>query len=288
MDYGITVPVGSDPPVNYQYFTEGVFNQNQLTLNGRVQTTKWLSLFAYYSLNSAHGDTSGAGSFITTPHNIAADYGRTSFDVRQRIFAAGTISLPLTFQLNPFIIGQTGNPFNVTTGADNNGDSIFNDRPYLVPAGTAGAKSIGGCGSFAQPGSQPAGTSVVPINYCTGPRLFTMNLRVTKTLGFGPSTRPTPGSGQGGPGGGPPPGGGSHGGGSHGGGPMFGSGTSTGKRYNLTVGLQVANLFNNEDLATPQASLSSPFFGQSTQLYGGPYTSDSAIRRITLQTSFNF
>jgi hypothetical protein len=69
---------------------------------------------------------------------------------------------------------------------------------------------------------------------------------------------------------------------------MFGSGTSTGKRYNLAFGLQVQNLFNNVDYATPQASLSSPFFGTSTQLTGGAYTSDSAIRRITLQTSFNF
>ncbi len=294
IDYQGPVAVGFDPPVNYQYFTEGVFNQNQLTLNGRVQTTKWLSLFGYYTLNSAHGDTSGAGSFITTPHNMAADYGRTGFDVHQRIFAAGSISLPELIQVSPFVIGQTGNPYNVTTGADNNSDSIFNDRPYLVPAGTVGAKSIAGCGTFAQPGSQPAGTSIVPINYCTGPRLFTLNLRVTKTFGFGASTKPSAASQQGGPGGGPPPGGGSHGGGSHGGGPggggppMFGSGTSTGKRYNLAFGLQVQNLFNNVDYATPQASLSSPFFGTSTQLTGGAYTSDSAIRRITLQTSFNF
>jgi hypothetical protein len=281
--------------VNFQYFTEGVFNQNQLTLNGRVQTTKWLSLFGYYALNSAHGDTSGAGSLLTTPHNIAADYGRTSFDVRQRVFLAGSISLPRYIQVSPFLIGQTGNPYNVTTGADNNGDSIYNDRPVFgapngIPAGQAGSNTIAGCGSFVQPPATGTYTTV-PINYCTGPRLFTLNLRVTKTFGFGASTRPT----QGGPGGGPPPGGGGHGGGGggggRGGGPgrgMFGAGTSTGKRYNLAIGLQVQNLFNNEDLANPQASLSSPYFGQSTQLSGGPFTSDSAVRRITLQTSFNF
>jgi hypothetical protein len=295
IDYGVTIPVGSDPPVNFQYFTEGVFNQNQLTLNGRVQTTKWLSLFGYYALNSAHGDTSGAGSLLTTPHNIAADYGRTSFDVRQRVFLAGSISLPRYIQVSPFLIGQTGNPYNVTTGADNNGDSIYNDRPVFgapngIPAGQAGSNTIAGCGSFVQPPATGTYTTV-PINYCTGPRLFTLNLRVTKTFGFGASTRPT----QGGPGGGPPPGGGGHGGGGggggRGGGPgrgMFGAGTSTGKRYNLAIGLQVQNLFNNEDLANPQASLSSPYFGQSTQLSGGPFTSDSAVRRITLQTSFNF
>jgi hypothetical protein len=52
--------------------------------------------------------------------------------------------------------------------------------------------------------------------------------------------------------------------------------------------LQVQNLFNNEDLATPQGVLSSTDFGQSTQISGGPYTTSSALRRITLQGSFYF
>jgi hypothetical protein len=70
---------------------------------------------------------------------------------------------------------------------------------------------------------------------------------------------------------------------------MFGGGgTSTGKRYNLAFGVQVQNLFNTKDLSTPQGVLSSPNFGQSTQIYGGPYTTTSALRRISLQTSFTF
>jgi len=52
--------------------------------------------------------------------------------------------------------------------------------------------------------------------------------------------------------------------------------------------VQVQNLFNKEDLSTPQGVLSSPNFGQSTQIYGQPYTTTSALRRITLQTSFTF
>ena len=63
---------------------------------------------------------------------------------------------------------------------------------------------------------------------------------------------------------------------------------STGKRYNLAFGVQVQNLFNNKDLSTPQGVLSSSNFGQSTQIYGQPYTTTSALRRITLQTSFTF
>jgi hypothetical protein len=283
----------------YQYFTEGVFNQNQLIVNGRVQAARWLSLFGYYSLNSAHGDTSGNGSFITTPGHIAADYGRTTFSVRNRIFLAGSITLPKFIQFSPFLIGQSGNPYNVTTGSDNNGDSIFNDRPDIANGAVANGqtiKTIAGCGTFAQPGVV-AGASVAPINACTGPTLFTLNFRLTKTIGFGPSTSANKGDGNGnggsgGGGRGSRSGGGGGGGGrggGPGGGPGFGGGGgSTGKRYNLSFGLQVQNLFGNEDLSTPQGSLTSSDFGRSTQLAGGPYTTQSAVRRILVQTSFTF
>jgi hypothetical protein len=279
---------------NYQYFTEGAFKQNQLTINGHVQTSKWVSLFGYYALNSVHGDTSGAGSFVSTPYNLQADYGRTSFDVRQRIFLGGSITLPKFIQLSPFMIGQSGKPYNVTTGSDNNNDSIYNDRPYLVdaslatPANAQYVKTIPGCGTFAEPGYQSAGAQIAPINDCTGPSLFTLNFRLTKTFGFGASTKPVnPGGGPGGPGG--PGGDHGHGGEHRGGGAFgFGGGSSTGRKYNLAVGLQVQNLFNNQDLANPVAVLSSNEFGQSTQVSGGPYTTNSALRRISLQTSFNF
>ena len=294
---------GQSSPISYQYFSEGVFDQNQLIINGRVQTGRRVSLFGYYSLNSAHGDTSGAASFITTPYNIAADYGRTTFDVRSRIFVAGSITLPSFIQFSPYIQAQSGSPYNITSGTDLNGDTIFNDRPYLAngtPVNGTTVKSIAGCGTFAQPGSQVPGSVATPINYCTGPGLFTFNFRLTKTFGFGQLLARQDngqGGGQGGPGG---PGGpegssshGSHGGGhsgSHSGssGGFGGGGASTGKRYNMAIGLQVQNLFNNEDLATPIGTLSSPLFGQSNAVEGSPYTTQSALRRISLQVSFNF
>jgi hypothetical protein len=291
---------------SYQYFSEGIFKQNQFIINGNVRTSKRISLFGYYSLNSAHGDTSGAGSFASVPGDLVADYGRTGFDVKSRLFMGGSVTLPMYIHLSPFMIGQSGNPYNITTGSDNNGDTIFNDRPYLVANGytstitppadsPAPVRSIPGCGTFAQPGYQPADAKLVPINYCTGPALFTFNLRVTKTIGFGASTaKPAADNGPGG-GGAPPPGGsrGGNGGGGRGGpgggGPGFGGGgASTGKRYNLAFGAQFQNLFNNEDLATPQGVLSSNAFGKSTQITGGPYTTSNALRRISLQASFQF
>lgn len=298
INYSLATPGPANATVGpqYQFFSGGIFNQNQLIVNGRAQAAKWLSIFGYYSLNSAHGDTSGG--FVTTPFNIRADYGRTSFSVHNRAFLAGSISLPHYIQFSPFMIGQSGVPFNITTGNDNNNDTILNDRPYLANGATPNGKtveSIRGCGTFAQPGSQPANSSTVPINYCTGPALFTLNFRLTKTWGFGESRNPQNGqqggSGDGGSGRHGSGGGGGHhgGGGGHEGGGFFGGGgSSTGKRYNVALGLQVQNLFGNNDLSAPNGVLGSPQFGQSTALQGGPYTTQSAVRRILLQASFNF
>ena len=162
-------------------------------------------------------------------------------------------------------------------------------------------KTINGCGTFAAPGSQPAGSPIAPINDCTGPGLFTFNFRLTKTWGFGASRNAQTASaagqgGQGGQSGGQHSsrGGGGGGGGlaaaAVGGGGMFGGGggSSTGKRYNFALGFQVQNLFNNKDLATPNGTLLGQNFGEQTQLAGGPYTTNAAVRRISLQASFNF
>ncbi|MGA7157433.1 MAG: carboxypeptidase-like regulatory domain-containing protein [Acidobacteriaceae bacterium] len=259
----------------YQFFSEGAFHQNELVVHGHVQT-KAVSLFGYYALNAAHGDTSGEGADISTPGNIHADYGRTTYDVRNRLFLGGSITLPRFIQFSPFMIAQSGQPYNITTGSDNNGDTFYNDRPDLVTGVAANGstiKSIAGCGTFAQPGVVP-GASVAPINDCTGPAEFTFNFRLTKSIGFGAKTAP-----------GGTVGGDDHGhhGGHHGFGPA-----NTGRRYNLAFGLEVRNLFNNEDLAIPQGVLSASDFGQSTQLTGGPFTTSNAVRRITLQTSLYF
>lgn len=218
------------------------------------------------------------------------------FDRRNRLFLGGNISLPYYISLSPFIIASSGTPYNVTLGQDLNNDSIFNDRPAFgapngIAAGQPGSNTIAGCGSFVTPA---AGQAPIPINYCTGPAQFVTNLRASKTFGFGRSTRP---QNQGGPGGGGPPGGhGGHGngggggrGGPGGGGRGPGGGSNTGKKYNLTFSAQVQNLFNNADYATPNSSLGSKtLFGKSTQLAGNPYTSSSALRRISLNMSFNF
>ena len=121
-------------PVTDQFQSEGFLRQNQLNTNFNIRTRR-LSLFGFYGLNFAKSDTSGANYFPSIPGNIGEDYGRAAFSVTSRLFLGGNITLPHAISLSPFVIAQSGNPYNITTGQDLNGDSVINDRPTFF-AGT--------------------------------------------------------------------------------------------------------------------------------------------------------
>jgi hypothetical protein len=48
------------------------------------------------------------------------------------------------------------------------------------------------------------------------------------------------------------------------------------------------NVLNHVNLATPIGNLTSPLFGESNALAGGPFSSSASNRRIELQASFSF
>lgn len=69
---------------------------------------------------------------------------------------------------------------------------------------------------------------------------------------------------------------------------MGGLGASSGRKYNLTIGAQASNLFNEVPWGTPVSSLNNPRFGQTVSLQGGIFASQDAVRRIMLQATFSF
>ncbi|MGC1436962.1 MAG: carboxypeptidase regulatory-like domain-containing protein [Terriglobales bacterium] len=285
----------------YQYDSEGIFRQNQVIANFRTSIGSKLSLFGFYTLNYANSDLGSGGggggggtsvSFISHQYDPIADYGRSQFDVRDRGVVGGTISLPYAFRLNPFIIVSSGVPFNVTVGQDVNGDSIFNDRPGPVTASTPPSNiRVTQWGTFNAVPTPSAPT--IPINVGTGTTLFTLNLRISKTFGFGKEVgagqgaRTGQGGGGGGRGGGPGGGLGGRGLGGAAGGAFMTAPTSN-RRYNLTFSVSARNVLNRVNLAPPTGNLDSPLFGESNALAGGPYSYGSATRRIDLQALFSF
>jgi hypothetical protein len=282
----------------YQYATQGIFRQNQLIVNANIRAGARLTLFGFYTFNNVHSNTSGGfnggGGFPSNQYNLDADYGRAAYDIHHRLFLGGSISAPYGFRLSPFMIVSSGAPYNVTIGNDLNGDSVTNDRPSFATDLTRSSVVVTPFGTFdTAPNIGISGQTIVPINYLTGPTQFTLNLRLSKTFGFGRETGANNGAGgrpPGGPGGGRERGGG---GGGFGRGPGAGMGAifgpgSTNRRYNLTFSVNARNVLNRVNLSNPIGNLSSPFFGQSISLAGGPFSSAAANRKLELQASFSF
>jgi len=282
----------------FQYQSEGVFKQNQLIVSTNIKVSTKLSLNSYYVLNYADSDTGGIGSFPSANNNISLDYGRAGFAIRHRVFLAGSWSLPKGFRLSLFLIATSGAPLNLTSGLDLNGDSIFNDRPAFASSQSISKNVVnsrfGAFDTIPQPGE-----TLVPVNLLTGPDRFTLNLRLSKTFGFGKKGEATntgrgegggtgrggpggEGPGRGGAGGGVVRGGGGFGGGGRGG--FGGGGSGSNSRYNLTFSVSARNALNKVNLQNPITNLSSPLLGTSNALAPGPYS----YRRIDVQATFTF
>ena len=307
--YGSPTLTGTRPDSSQglvdQYYPEAVFKQNQMILNVNARFTPNFSVMGFYNFTVADSD-GGGGNPTSNSYNLSQDYGRASFASRNMVFLLANYQGPWAIRFNPFLIAQSGRPFNITTSYDLTGDNFFNDRPsYAISASDPAnvvQTSYGAFDTVPQPGE-----TIVPANIGNGPAGVAVNLRISRSFGIGPklasanaaSAQPPPG---GGPGGGPPGGGGGRGGGGGGGG-GFGPGgfggapgggrgpggpPSSGHKYTLTFSGQALNIFNDIDYGTPVGNVNAPSFGKSTSLAGGIFSSGSAARRIFFQAVFSF
>jgi hypothetical protein len=293
-------PFGDAAGNIYQYEDAGLYNENQIIANFNVNLARFVSLFGYYTLSFANtnvscggvaggeGTSTGScgGGFPMNQYDLAEDYGTAAWASRNRFFVGGSFTLPMGVSLSPFLVANSGSPYNITVGQNLNGSSIFNNRPAFSPTlcPTCVATSLG---IF---NTDPAyGTPLVPINDFTGPGQFSMNVRISKTFGFGKEAK----GGGGGPGGGHYHHGGGLGGrgltgGGGGGGGFFHPGGGENRKYQLEVGLMAHNVFNRINLGTPVGIVGSPLFGQSNSLAGGFFNNQSSNRMINVFMRFSF
>jgi hypothetical protein len=274
-------PFGSANNI-FQYESTGRFDQNMLTFNVVNSFSRRGSVTVNYTFAKASSDTDGTGSFPANSYDLSGEYGRASNDIRHRLTVVGSYRGPWGLSFNPFVIITSGAPFNITTGRDLNGDTLFTERPAFATDLTKPGVVITRFGAFDP--NPTASEIIIPRNYGQGPGSLSTNLRISKTFGFGGERKTTAsqqgqrgggGSGGGGRGGGGFPGGiggggggrGGAGGGRGGGGGGGGLGGASGeaaKRYNLTFSMNFQNILNHPNLGRPNGNLSSPFFGIST------------------------
>jgi hypothetical protein len=303
----------------FEYESSGRYNQNQFIVNMNSRFTRNISLNAYYVLAKANSDADGINSLPANPYDFSTEYGRASGDIRHRFVMTGNIRTYWGISLNPFVIVQSGRPFNITLGRDINGDTFNTERPTLAPAGINCDDRVNfRCTPFGNFKLTFApGDVMIPRNFGEGPGSTTVNLRVSKTWSFGSEGGTNAGQqnrqdgqrndgqnraimgggggmrGPGGPGGGPggPGGAGGRGGFGGPGGGGFGGGGGGG-RYNLTFSVNFQNLLNHTNLNNPIGNLGSSLFGQSTSTAGGFGGFGGGVgaynRRIDAQIRFSF
>jgi hypothetical protein len=321
-------PLGAAAGIYNLYESSGTFKQDQLVFNSNARLSSKLTLFGYYAFGHANSNVNGSPS---NPYNFNADWGRANFDIRHRVNINGTIVAPFGLRLAPNLSYESARNFNITDGIDEFGDTLFNTRPAFVPAGFTAppctsalanqrVTCIASGGKYGNFVINPTpGMTVIPVNAFSAFPEFNINMRISRTWGFGEKVttannqqqqqQPGGDGGQGGPGGRGGPGGGGNrggGGGGRGGGGGFagggggrggggggggrggGGGGASGKRYTVQAGLFVRNILNTNNPGAPESNLLSPRFGQALSLAGGGGATQSANRRIEFNLRLSF
>lgn len=283
----------------YRFEASGQFNQRQFFIGFNSRFSRMIQFNGNYVLSKTTNDTDGQGStlFPMNSYDTSGEFGRGSFDIRHRFTLFSTINLPWwKVVLSPFIVANSGPPFNIITGQDLNLDRQVNERPSFAPPNADCSLSTIRCTRFGNFNLVPlTGERIIPRNFGESPGSFVVNLRISRTFAFGTvggsnaAARPQPGPatpvaagggpqrvGPGGPGpqGGPP---------------------QSEKRYNLNVSIYFQNVLNHVNLGTPVGNLSSPSFGESLGLGGsfgnfggGGGSAGAGNRRIYAQVRLNF
>lgn len=296
----------------YRFEASGQFNQRQFFIGFNSRLSRMFQFNGNYSLSKTTNDTDGQGStlFPMNSYDTSGEFGRGSFDIRHRFTIFGTVNLPWwKVVLNPFVVANSGPPFNIITGQDLNLDRQVNERPSFAPPGVDCSLSTIRCTRFGNFNLVPlTGERIIPRNYGNSPGSFVVNLRISRAFAFGtiggsnaaarPQGQATPAAGggarpAGGPGGPMLAGGGGGGVRAAGPGPQGGAPPAE-KRYTLNVSINFQNLLNHVNLGPPVGNLSSPSFGESVGLggsfggFGGGGSTGAGNRRIYAQVRLNF
>ncbi|WP_130422445.1 hypothetical protein [Edaphobacter modestus] len=119
-----------------QLQSDGYLKSNALELSFRGSPTRFLSGQAQYTLGKTYNNTSGITYFPANSYLPSADWSRSDNDRRHKFDLLGMISAGKWFDFGTALSLYSGKPVNVTTGNDDNHDSLPLDRPIGVPRNT--------------------------------------------------------------------------------------------------------------------------------------------------------
>ena len=279
-----TFPLGHSGPV-FLMESSGIYNQNQVVANINTRLKQGVSLFGFYVLNRAMSSTDGIDTVPANPYSLAGEYGPAATDVRHRATFGGSVNTKWNLRISPFVVVQSGAPFDVTAGSDLFGTTLFNGRPGIATDQSKPGLIPTQYGLL-DPNPSP-GERILGRNFGRGPSQMRVNLRVAKAIGFGSvngrgaeqrssvsaggaTAAQASGRGLGG---------------------IIGA-PKTVRRYNLIVSMSIQNLLNHNNRGPITGDITSPLFGSSNRIAGGPngegFFETADNRRLEAQIRFTF
>lgn len=269
-------PLGQSAGNIFEFQSTGrsVGNSLNINLNGNLKKVNFWGGYSFGKSRNRDGGTSGSPF---DAYDFSKEYARSNFSSLSFLYAGGYYQAPHGINLNYFMIGQSGQPFNIFIGRDLNGDTAFSERPAFATDLNKPGVVVTPLGAF-DPNPTP-GQVIIPRNFGRGPAFISANLGVEKIFKFGkaiepkmPPTAPkttdanAPQTPQ------PKP-------------PVQ-------RPYTLAFSMYASNVFNRTNLGSPVGNMASPYFlkspsGSNTFSFG-PGGGSGGNRLIQLRVRFSF
>jgi hypothetical protein len=251
-------PLGGNTNL-YQFASGGIEKDQVGFLNWRLNPTRRILVYGRYIAQDLRSSALGATVFPANSYNIGEDFGRKGPSRRQELIMGSTFALPGRFSAVAYLSALSGAPFNITTGTDLNGDTLYTDRPSFAtsasPSASVVANRFGRFDLTPQPGER-----IIPANYGTGPTFFVLSTSLERSFSLGghmtAAAAGHPAHREGG--------------------------------FDLTVSVEADNVTNHVNGGLPDGVLTSPLFGRSLEQDPTFLTTTAANRIVFLRTSLRF
>lgn len=133
----------------------------------------------FYTLSQLKTDDDNerdsSGFRNTQPENLDVDYADSELDIRHRLVANAVFNLPGDFVFGTLLQMNTGRPYTITSGVDDNGDSNRNDYAVVDDSNRALVQAAG----------QDVSDGLQGRNTARQPSSFVMDIRLSKLFDFG-------------------------------------------------------------------------------------------------------
>ena len=185
--------------------------------------------FVNYTLAHTTNDADGAFALPANNYDLRGERGPAATDIRHRFFAMINYKLKNGFAVGNFFNYMSAPPYTITTGRDDNGDTVSNDRPAGVTRNSARGSAQWNLSTRL---SWRFGWGTPKAAGAGGPRMVAVRID-----GEGGGVSGLPGANS--------------------------------KRWNMEFYAQLANVLNHTNRVNYTGVLTSPFYGQPTAALPG-------------------